>query len=677
MDDDPHLLLLDPPRSRPHVDAAATAWSPAASVSALRRRCEALRARQARLHLSLALSAARFVACQGPGWMCCASRADYAREHLGVSPARFGAYVQAGELVQDVPEVGAAVLEGRLGWSAVGELARLPSAEQVASVLELACGRTAREVRALVDRCLCELHAAESADASTSSGPDSERRSCEGADESTRTVALDPLSQARYVAFALPLPPEVALYAEETLQLARAVVGFDAPVDIAMAAVVAEASERIDVTVAAAEACRRFGVRAAEPDPGSQRAAAALTRRTRQLHSLANARLGSAATNATGSANANPAAIWRLDPLHPSRRNAHRLDRWLRRQTGRLQQTQVHLEDQLLVLHLENAPARLGYRGLAAMAEALLDLPASTTWDYLRRARRRRMDHPIATARAQGRISEVHADLLEQLPSQAHVPASALPAWIDRAERCTVRKLRDMLAWARRQLYTDARAWGNAGYLPPDDQQLRTSSRLIEDIAKDPTPPDPVPLLLEAANAPTVRVQWVLETGTLVALLQLMASLQDRIQRDHEAQTGELCPRAVAWWAFLAVLVLARRGWAPLARVRSGSSYKILSRERFRCAAAGCTRMRGLEDHHLDYRGRGGCDEMHNRACLCGFHHRLGEHGGILRVRGKADPDARALRWQLALDCNGRPTRIVCGDEIVYDARRWRPRGDA
>jgi hypothetical protein len=169
-------------------------------------------------------------------------------------------------------------------------------------------------------------------------------------------------------------------------------------------------------------------------------------------------------------------------------------------------------------------------------------------------------------------------------------------------------------------------------------------------------------------------VRWVLETGTLVALLQLMASIQDRIQREHEQQTGELCPRPPAWWALLAVLVLARRGWAPLARSRSKRNHAILSRERFRCAAGGCSRRRGLEDHHLHYRGRGGSNRRHNRACLCAFHHRLGEHGGILRVRGKAIPDARALRWQLALDPQGRPTRVIRGDEILYDAGKQRPR---
>jgi hypothetical protein len=121
-------------------------------------------------------------------------------------------------------------------------------------------------------------------------------------------------------------------------------------------------------------------------------------------------------------------------------------------------------------------------------------------------------------------------------------------------------------------------------------------------------------------------------------------------------------------------MVLARRAWAPLARQTDYDSHPIVKRDNFRCAASGCTKRCDLQAHHLHYRGRGGGNQRGNLASLCAFHHQLGEHGGILRVRGNAIPDAMALCWQLALDMAGRPTRVTRGDDILYDARRWRPR---
>jgi hypothetical protein len=60
--------------------------------------------------------------------------------------------------------------------------------------------------------------------------------------------------------------------------------------------------------------------------------------------------------------------------------------------------------------------------------------------------------------------------------------------------------------------------------------------------------------------------------------------------------------------------------------------------------APGCTSRRGLEDHHIRYRSRGGGDQERNRVCLCSTHHRLGEHGGLASCRGVAP---LAFVWRL------------------------------
>jgi hypothetical protein len=44
------------------------------------------------------------------------------------------------------------------------------------------------------------------------------------------------------------------------------------------------------------------------------------------------------------------------------------------------------------------------------------------------------------------------------------------------------------------------------------------------------------------------------------------------------------------------------------------------------------------------YRSHGGSDDPSNLTSLCPFHHRMGEHGGLLKVTGTAP---LGLRWQI------------------------------
>jgi hypothetical protein len=69
----------------------------------------------------------------------------------------------------------------------------------------------------------------------------------------------------------------------------------------------------------------------------------------------------------------------------------------------------------------------------------------------------------------------------------------------------------------------------------------------------------------------------------------------------------------------------------------------IAARDGWRCTAPGCT-AREIEVHHIVYRSHGGSDDPSNLTSLCPFHHRMGEHGGLLKVTGTAP---LALRWQI------------------------------
>ena len=73
----------------------------------------------------------------------------------------------------------------------------------------------------------------------------------------------------------------------------------------------------------------------------------------------------------------------------------------------------------------------------------------------------------------------------------------------------------------------------------------------------------------------------------------------------------------------------------------------VYCRDGWRCTVPGCTERIALEDHHFEYRSRGGSDDLSNRGCMCAFHHRLGEHGSLLTCFGKAPLD---VTWRLGLE---------------------------
>jgi hypothetical protein len=59
-----------------------------------------------------------------------------------------------------------------------------------------------------------------------------------------------------------------------------------------------------------------------------------------------------------------------------------------------------------------------------------------------------------------------------------------------------------------------------------------------------------------------------------------------------------------------------------------------------------------LHAHHIEFRSRGGSDDLGNLTSLCPMHHLLGVHGGHLRVTGTA-PDR--LVWLVTDGSVSRP----------------------
>ena len=104
------------------------------------------------------------------------------------------------------------------------------------------------------------------------------------------------------------------------------------------------------------------------------------------------------------------------------------------------------------------------------------------------------------------------------------------------------------------------------------------------------------------------------------------------------------------WAALLALLQEFAATWDVDRAQRRPWARKIYNRDGWRCMAPGCTSRRNLEVHHVLYRSRGGDDRPESLVCLCRFHHQMGEHGLLAKVRGEAP---LGLVWRLGRDGRG------------------------
>jgi len=449
------------------------------------------------------------------------------------------------------------------------------------------------------------------------------------------------------------------LYLEDSMVLARAMVGRSHGDEEALAALLAEAGSEasIDATSeTASEATPRLDVARARGRFG-------IRNETKQsaasTHSLDHGTCGRALPHP------------KLPPLgeQAQRRHAFRIHAVLRRLMARRDRLRVQQEDQLYEWMLDGTHERCGFPNFERFAAEILHLPRSSCNDRLRRARERRRNHPLALARARGEITTVQADLLARLHRRCHVPVSDLGNWIRFAIHHTVRALRSALAWARRQLLTDYRHWSLGGCRPPQADQLRTVNHSLEILVSNPggqTPHDTLhEALLEWNDAPRGTMRFRVSRETRDELLVQLASEQDSVQARAEIPAPRKIP---AWLALCRIFHRVRCVWAEHHVALPAAQRRILDRDGWRCAAPECTQRRNLQIHHLHYRARGGDDRDSNRVTLCAFHHQIGEHQGLMRVRGEIQTDGTGLTWEMGLDEYGRPHMVYHDDTLLVPA---------
>jgi hypothetical protein len=553
------------------------------------RLCAALHAEPRHAHQRLALAALAFRALALHEQWGFARLADYVRARHGIPLARWYDWLNAGLLLAN----SARARSSELNFSALSLLGRRISAAEVEASLPQLERMSIAQLRAWTD-------------AHQAPPPDSEHP----------TNSKHP-NKSDFVKLRLRMPRSAAMYCDETLRLARALCGGDLPDDEALAAVLAEASSEFSIPERPARL------------PGHTRPSS------------------SRRPNAGVTRDDATSALELLDiPMTQHRLLAIQLDRVLHQEQSRVRTLQCSAEDELLDCVNARIPAQMGYRSLERFLEEAIHLAPSTGFDMLRRARQRRRGDPLATARADGRISAVAAILLEQLRPLG-VPPSSMNVWIDEASQITVRQLRRAVLWARTRSRSDQLEWAFQDYRPPTDKELRTSERPLHELLADPQLPD-----LRRLNAePTETLSFHLQSEHAQLLADLAA--------------GAAQPGAPSWWNVLGVFHQARRIWDRNVEPSTHRFAPVLERDGYQCQVPDCSAQRELQVHHLRYRSHGGSDDPDNLITLCGWHHQRGEHGDHLRVRGTVTPTRDRLYWELGRDPDGRPLLQYRGERIM------------
>ena len=656
---------------------------------------------------------------------------DYARERLDRSGRFVRDLAALDRALDSLPGLAEALTgdDGRpaLGRVAALRLARVATVESAARWIALARSVSVRELER-------ELRAARAAGSAwpVTAAAESQHRAAAWPE----TEDADPSSEDR-VRLSFHVPAAVRVAFDETRRLHASVAGRETGIAGFVEALVAEACagphppdppDPLDV----ARVPRLTGARA---------------RRETALDAERQARAGgdraSDACNVVGVVAANDArgVLSRLRRLEaqPWPVDAaglqERLRQWLR-----LEDRLERRLGTLLVQMSASSPWSVqGYGDAGHFAEARLGLARSTA-ESRRGLARGLVQRPwLRRAYARGRIGACAAQLVVRILGRAAVDPAAERAWVERAGRATVKRLRDEAraielgrldgAQAIPPLPLDDRAWQaslrqDPGALRPRVQALLARAafdrrpNVFLHLTLPESGADDVLAAVDAARAglaaacvrtfsiaaggggsavtrgvlgavvvATVGATGIEVPGWVVAAAggadsaaaggadSAAAGGADSAAAGGGAGCAEgggeggaiAATDAVAGWGSLALAaaqLFARGGqpipaWVGLAAlledfvrtwddpraVPPRPQNRIYAREGWRCAAPGCTSRSGLEDHHVQYRSRGGdARGLDNRVCACAFHHRQGEHGMLARCTGHAP---LGLRWGL------------------------------
>jgi len=543
--------------------------------------------------------------------------------------------------LEALPQLRAAVALGQLSWSMGELLARVANEQNEGERLQLAQGRTLREMQLRCQGKECEGKAT-SADAA---GPDESERctlTCNiGQEESWLFEATRALLESLGTRDASEQIEALLAEGQDTL-LAALPRG---ALDLDELELVDRALERWQ------DQLRRW--RAESEELCEKRIRASIVER-RDAAALA----GSIANEAA------------LGAASLEGKSSEELDAQVRALCSAFAGHELRLAQLMLALHRMDGWRRLGYATEGHYARERLGLSRSSM--LARRALALRLEGLPTVAAA---LNEAHIGVEAALQLvRVATPRTEAP-WLERARQRTAKHLREEVAAA----LTAVRLSGEADCPPPLAAELEEYQELERSVlsgrvcqnsalerANDGNTSVEAPVSEQPSGAQQQERQawrtmlqslerW-LEQGVQLSAagggaagrkssagritLRLRMSRGTRAWwRALEAQSLRWLPRDMSWLKFLCLCIW--QSWQHLLGVDVAYG-RIYVRDRHRCSSPVCSRT-DVTPHHLKYRSAGGGEEDENLASLCVWCHLSGVHGGRIRARGTAG----RIRWEL------------------------------
>jgi hypothetical protein len=366
------------------------------------------------------------------------------------------------------------------------------------------------------------------------------------------------------------------------------------------------------------------------------------------------------------------------------------LDQQVRALAALMARHELDLSILLLRFHRGDGWRTLGYATETQYARERLGLSRSSL--LARRALALRLEKlpDVAAALA---VAQIGVEAALQLVRIATPSTEA--AWVERARRRTIKHLREEVSAA----LTAVRLTGECDCLPPEQTDMAAFQTLEQTVvsgqfarprratevpgaAESPPTSSPRQSAEPTSNA---RRPWRAMLGSLASWLddtiQMSASasasmpsvlafrprssagrvtLRLRMSREAyrwwralEAQARRWLPPRVSWLRYLCLSVW--HAWRHLLGTDVAYGH-IYIRDRFRCTSPVCNR-RDVTPHHIQFRSAGGGDAAYNLTSPCAWCHLHGIHGGRIRARGTANH----IHWELGPQ--SAPCLIVHGRE--------------
>ena len=528
------------------AERAALSWRDSLSPAVLDDRLVRLVHGESRARLELGRAAARFLRVRGDQRLAFVRIGDYASERLGISGRELQSFAHVATKLEGLPLVAAAFARGEISWSHTRLLCAVADAESKAAWLEHARVLSVRELVTAIRRDSAN-------DVPVGEAVDDASDSAEG--------------EAR-VRFSIPCPGRIAFLWRRTIELARRMLGSQAPLWQAAEAIVAEASSSI-------------GIEAPEEGrPETPEVIPVLARPSFE------------------DADDEP-------PVSLDSDDAFELDAEMRELVEGLHTIDVELGEGLrrfVDLRLHRA---LGFASFDGYVRERLGISPAKARALVAVERQARDTAALGWAYRTGAVSWVKALALLPVASGDHVAA-----WVERARAVPVRRLQDEVEWA-----LDERDAHGRPPAPPEmgarleRPDLQTCARSDSEVADQ-------------------RVTFF-GPASVVGLLRAGVSSFTR-------------PGEPMWRGLERLLLHAVAEWEAQPRHRD----PIFFRDGWRCSVPVCTSRRSLEDHHIEFRSRGGGNEQWNRLAVCAAHHHHAIHLGLVRASGRAPDD---VVWELGL----------------------------